>query len=101
MEELNHLKASIYIPSSRKRKEYQTKMRGLFQEKYKKLLFFKELIMKLQSIYDNIKVLRIKGCSLPILIIIEVKYPNIKCSISKKEVNFGLILSEKISFKDI
>ena len=37
------------------------------------------------------KVLRIKGSSLPILIIVEIKYPNIKYSINKKDVNFEFI----------
>ena len=32
-------------------------------------------------------VLRIKGCSLPIIIIIEINYPNRKYSLNNKEIN--------------
>ena len=90
MEELIHLKNRIHIKVPKKGKEKQTK-KDLFQEKCEKLNFFKETISNLELIYDNIKVLRIKGSSLPILIIIEINYPDIKYSLNKKEVNFEFV----------
>ena len=90
MEELIHLKNRIHIKAPKKEKEKQTK-KDLFQEKCEKLNFFKESISNLELIYDNMKVFRTKGSSLPIFIIVEIKYPNIKYFINKKEVNFDFI----------
>ena len=93
MKELIHLKNRIHI-KAQKRKENQNKKgskKDLFQVKCEKLIFFKETISNLELIYDNMKVLRIKGSSLPILIIIEINYPNIKYSINKKDVTFDFI----------
>ena len=42
----------------------------------------------MEIIYENLKVLRIKGCSLPIEIIIEINYPDKKYLINNKEKNF-------------
>ena len=53
-----------------------------------KISFFKKIISNLEKIYDNKKVLRAKGSSLPILIIINIKYPNISYSLNKKEISF-------------
>ena len=50
------------------------------------------LVKVLELIYDNIGVLRIKGSSLYILIIIEIKYPTIKYSLDKKGVNFEFMI---------
>ena len=93
MEELIHLKNRIHIKATKKSKENQRKnvKKDLFQDKCEKLIFFKETISNLELIYDNMKVLRIKGSSLPILIIIEINYPNIKYSINKKDVSFEFI----------
>ena len=82
IEELIHLKNNIYIKPLEKIKTQN------IQQKLKKLLFFKNLISDLEVIYDNIKVLRIKGSSLPIEIIIEIKYPNKKYSLNNNEQNF-------------
>ena len=45
--------------------------------KCNKLKFYKIIISKIEVIYDKIKILRIKGYNIPILINIEIKYPNI------------------------
>ena len=94
MEDLIHLKNRIHIKAQKKGKENRNKKnakKDLFQEKCEKLIFFKETISNLELIYDNMKVLRTKGSSLPILIIIEINYPNIKYSINKNDVSFDFI----------
>ena len=82
MEELIHLKNNIYLKPLEKIKTPN------IQEKLKKLLFFKDIISELEVIYDNIKSLRIKGSSLPIEIIIEIKYPYKKYSLNNIVQNF-------------
>ena len=87
MEELIHLKNKIHIKSKKKNNKIKK-----FQIKWDKLVFFKENISNLEKIYDNMKVLRAKGNSLPILIIIEFKYPNISYSLNEKEKSFEEII---------
>ncbi len=93
IKELIHLKNRIHIKAQKGKENQNTNdsKKDLFQEKCEKLIFFKETISNLELIYDNMKVLRIKGSSLPILIIIEINYPNIKYSINKKDVTFDFI----------
>ena len=54
-------------------------------------MFFKEIISNLEVIYDKMKILRIKGCSLPILIDINIEYPTIKYKLNKKITDFEFI----------
>jgi len=61
MEELIHLKNKIHIKSKKENNEIK-----ILQIKWDKLVFFKENISNLEKIYDNMKVLRAKGNSLPI-----------------------------------
>ena len=89
MEQLIHYKNRINIKPPKK--DNENKPKDSFQIKCEKLIFFKESISNLELIYDNMKILRIKGSSLPILIIIEINYPTIKYNIDKKEVNFEFI----------
>ena len=84
LEELIHLKNQIYLKQSEEIKE----KKNIFQIKCYKLIFFKNIITELEIIYENLKVLRIKGCSLPIEIIIEINYPDKKYLINNKEKNF-------------
>ena len=51
--------------------------KDLFQTKCDKLIFFKDTVSKLETIYDKIKILRIKGYNIPIMINISIKYPKI------------------------
>ena len=93
MENLIHLKNRIHIKAQKGKENNNNtgNKKDSFQEKCEKLIFFKETISNLELIYDNMKVLRTKGSSLPILIIIEINYPHIKYSINKKDVNFDFI----------
>lgn len=91
MEDLILLKNRIILHPKKKEKEIQTN--DGFQIKCKELII---LVKVLELIYDNIRVLRIKGSSLSILIIIEIKYPTIKYSLEysldKKGVNFEFMI---------
>ena len=82
IDELIHLKNNIYIKPLEEIKAQN------YQKKCNKLLFFKNIISELEIIYDNIKALRIKGSSLPIEIIIEIKYPYKKYLLNNIEKNF-------------
>ena len=86
MEELIYLKNRINIKPQNN--SNNNKDKDTLQIKCEKLIFFKENISNLELIYDNIKVLRTKGSSLPILIIIDIEYPYIKYSLNKKDSNF-------------
>ena len=92
LEELINLKNKIYIKSQKKEKETDSN-KLQFQIKCEKLVFFKENISNLEKIYNYMKDLRIKGCCLPILIIIKMKYPNTKYYLNKIEKN-----SEEIKY---
>ena len=83
MKELIHLKNNICIKTPEKTED----TKDIFQIKCDKLLFFKDIVSELEIIYENMNVLRIKGCSLPIIIIIEINYPNRKYSLNNKEIN--------------
>ena len=87
MEELIHLKNNICIKSPEKNKG----SKDIVQIKCDKLFFFKDIISELEVIYDNMKVLRIKGTSLPITIIREINYPNRQYLLNEKEINFQAI----------
>ena len=65
--------------------------------KYDKILCFKDLVTNLEKVYEKMKYLRIKGCSLPIFISIRVHYPKIIYNLDKKEVVFEDI--DKFLFK--
>ena len=89
MEELIHIKNKIYIKPSKEKKE--TGSEDDSQKKCLKLVFFKDLISELEIIYEYMNFMRIKGSSLPILIIIKIKYPNIEYFLNKKETNLECI----------
>ena len=90
MEKLIYLKNRINIKPQAKEKGGD-KNKDALQIKCEKLIFFKENISNLELIYDNMKVLRTKGSSLPIFILIEIKYPEIKYSLNQKDVDFEFI----------
>ena len=92
IETLIHLKNQINIqPKNNKKDSKEKKENDSFEIKCKKLLFFKEIISNLEVIYDKMKILRIKGCSLPILIDINIEYPTIKYKLNKKITDFEFI----------
>jgi len=83
MEELIQLKNKIHINFQK-----ENKNKDKLQIKCEKLIFFKENISNLEMIYNFIKALRTKGSSLPILININLEYPNKKYILNQKETNF-------------
>ena len=87
MEELIHLKNKIYIKPPKEKEEPKDE----FQKKCFKLVFFKNIVSNLEEIYEYMKFLRIKGSNLPILINIQIKYPNIEYILNKKKTNLCAI----------
>ena len=60
-----------------KNDEGMSKKKDLFEIKCEKLKFFKNLVVDLEEIYDKMLILRVKGCNIPRIIKINIKYPNI------------------------
>ena len=56
-------------------------------------MFFKKIISNLEVIYDKIKMLRIKGYNIPILIKIVIKYPEITYKFNNEEKDFNYIIN--------
>jgi len=80
IDELINLKNKINIQEDENKKNKRKEDEGekdIYQIKCDKLIFFKKIISNIEIIYDKIKVLRIKGYNIPILINIEIKYPSI------------------------
>ena len=76
IEELINLKNKINIQTDNNEVN-EVDEKDIYQLKCDKLKFYKNIISKIEIIYDKIKILRIKGYNIPILINIEIKYPNI------------------------
>ena len=74
--ELTKLGNRINIQSQNRRRE-ENEVKNIFELKCDKLIFFKDLVSKIEIIYDKINILRSKGYNIPIEIKIEIKYPNI------------------------
>ena len=89
MIDLMHLKNKI--PPLKKGGKKVNKSNEIIEEKRDKLIFFKEIISNLEIIYDNMNILRKKGCSLPIQINILIIFPEIFYKINKEEKNFEQI----------
>ena len=106
IEELINLKNKINIQTddNKKSKEKVDKEKDIYQIKCDKLIFFKEKISNIEVIYDKIKILRVKGYNIPILINIEIKYPNIKYKFNKnneeEEKDFNFIKNYLFTIKN-
>ena len=88
IENLINLKNKINIsPKSFERNKFE-EIKDIYQIKIEKLLFFKHIISELEEIFDKIKILRIKGCIIPISIHIKMRYPESTILINNKEKNF-------------
>ena len=94
MEELIHLKNKIHIKkeNDNEKKETPNFEDKKLNSKCKILNFFKDVISNLEIINGHIRVLRMKGSSLPIKISITTKIrdnePTIKYYLDGKETNF-------------
>ena len=79
-------KINIQADDNKKNAEKEDKEdngKDIYQIKCDKLIFFKKIISNIEILYDKIKVLRVKGYNIPILINIEIKYPNIIYKLNK------------------
>lgn len=77
-----------------KQKKKESEKNDLLKEKSNKLLFYKNLIINMEVIYDNMQILRNKGNNLPIDIKIIVNY-------DKKKEAFYYLNQEESSFDEI
>ena len=74
--------------------------KDLFQTKCDKLIFFKDIVSKLEAIYDKIKILRAKGYNIPIMINIAIKYPKIVYKFQDEEKEFSEIKNYLFTIKN-
>ena len=63
------------IKTEIKEEKEENVKKDIFELKCDKLRFFKDLVSKIEIIYDRINILRSKGYNIPIEIKIEIKYP--------------------------
>ena len=70
----------------------------LFQTKFDKLISFKDIVSKLEVIYDKIIILRIKGYNVPIMINILIKYQKIVYKFQDEEKEFSQTKNNLIFF---
>ena len=93
--ELIDLKNKINIQSENKEKSEEAKEeKDEYQIKCDKLRFFKKIISEFESIYEKIKILRLKGYNIPIIINISIKYPEITYKFNDED-------NREIDFDDI
>ena len=74
--------------------------KDLFQTKCDKLIFFKDIVSKIEAIYDKIKILRIKGYNIPIMINIIIKYPKVAYKFQDEEKEFSEIKNYLFTIKN-
>ena len=96
--ELINLKNKINIQPENKLKKSEEK--DIFQIKCDKLLFFKNIVSNLEVIYDKIKILRIIGINIPIIINILIKYPKITYKLYDEEKGFNDIKDYLFTIKN-
>ena len=68
----------------------ENKKKDIFELKCDKLRFFKDVVSKIEIIYDRIDILRSKGYNIPIEIKIEIKYPNVTNESDEKPITYEL-----------
>ena len=78
----------------------EKKEKNIFELKCDKLLFFKDIVSKIEIIYDKIDILRIKGYNIPIEINIEIKYPNVTYNLYGKPKDFNYIAEYLFKIKN-
>ena len=90
------------IPNEKENEtEKNNDLNDTLKDKLKTLIFFKNLVTNLEIITKYMKVLREKGCSLPIKINIKVKMHNVNYYLEDKEVKMNDILDFLLNAKNI
>ena len=109
IEQLIKLKNKINIHKTKNIKENefkkddkheQYKLKDIFQIKCDKLIFFKDIISKLEIIYDKINILKKKGFNIPIVINIVIRYPKVLYKLNHKEKEFNKIKEYLFNIKN-
>ena len=93
LKDLIHLKNKIHIDIEKKEENKKNGTKTIVEHnkiEYKKetMIFFKNLIINLETIYKYMRVLRMKGSTLPININIKVKMLDVKYFLEDKEMIF-------------
>ena len=87
MEELIHLNNEIFLDN----KININNSKESKNINIDKLLFFRNIISNIRIIYDNIDSIILKGCYLPILINIEIKYPEANYFLNNEKKKYDII----------
>ena len=87
MEELIHLNNKIFLDN----KININNSKESKNINIDKLLFFRNIISNIRIIYDNIDSIILKGCYLPILINIEIKYPEANYFLNNEKKKYDII----------
>jgi len=103
-------KINIYTENNKKKegekkneekdKNINEDKKDLFQAKCDKLIFFKDIVSKLEAIYDKIKILKIKGYNIPIMINIIIKYPKVVYKFQDEEKELSEIKNYLFTIKN-
>ena len=99
IEELIKLKNKINI-QHKKKEIYEEIEKNPFEIKCDILLLFKEVVSNLEIIYDKMNILRREGFNIPIIINIEIKYPNVKYKLNDQEKEFNEIKDYLLNIKN-
>ena len=92
--ELVKLKNKIHIKPNKKNNNKEDKKSDELEKKTDALLFFKDVVCNVETIYSFMTSLRIKGCCLPISINICIKYfdpTKIEYNLNGKKTEFSNI----------
>ena len=100
-EELIFLKNKIYIFNENNNKEnVPNDINNIIETKKNILIFFKNEISNIEIIYEYMKILHNKGCSLPLSILIKIKINKVQYFLNDKIINFKEIKNFLLNAKN-
>ena len=105
LQDLIHLKNKIHIDIDKNDENKKKSIKSNFENnkieyKTETMIFFTKLIIKLETINKYMRVLRMKGSTLPINIIIKVKMLDVKYFLEDKEMKFNDIQNFLLTIKN-
>ena len=75
----NQINIKPKITKEKNKSNEEMEEKDPYEDKCKNLIFFKDLISDIEEIYEKIKILRTKGCYIPVDIKIEIEFPEFHC----------------------
>ena len=101
LEKLKALKNKIHVkPKQSSKEQIKDGISDSYNKKYDALLFFQDIVNNMEIIYDYMRILRIKGSSLPIYIKILIAYPKVEYFLKNEEKKFDDIKNYLFSAKN-